>query len=1474
MTDQKKAKEELINELQELQQAPNSLAERLTQKMLNKKSHFVILGLIISVLLILGGYFYYSHSYRQLRTEKENDLKAIAELKIDQLVQWNKERTANAKVISLSPLFSNGVEKWLLDKRNKKNELNIKERLSLAQKEYGYESIILASTKGDILLSIGLKSEIFDDITTEKIIESARKDQITFTDFYSCNKHNKIHYDIIAPIKNERNIIIANLLFRIEPSKYLYPLIQKWPTPSKTAETLLFKKDGDSVLYLNELRHQENTALKLRFPLTRKDLPAVQAVLGKTGFFYGKDYRGADVLAYLSPVPGTDWYMSSKIDSSEILSELKFRGIAVALFVMMLLIALSIGIAWIYQYSQKNIYQNLWQVQEEFQATLYSIGDAVISTDKKEKIKYLNPVAEQLTGWKMAEAIGEKLEKVFRIINEETRNTGENPVERVLREGVIVGLANHTLLIAKDGTERPIADSGAPIKDEEGEIIGVVLVFRDQTEERLQQNLLNARLSLFEFAASHTLNEILTKTLDEVEVLTNSKIGFYHFILPDQETLHLQAWSTRTEKEYCKAVGKGLHYKLSEAGVWTDCVHQKKPVIHNDYASLPHKKGMPEGHSLLTRELVVPIIRNDQIVAVLGVGNKPGDYTDKDVEAVAFIADVAWEIAQKKIKEEEIYRLTQLYAMLSQTNQAIVRMKGKEELFREVCRVAKNFGEFQLAWIGQYNSEKNQVEPFAWEGEENGFIQNELNDAPEEMRNLMPCFRAYNENRIVVANDVAVDPNCDYYREAALKRNFKSLAATPIHLLNHVIGVFVLYSSEANFFGEKEVKLLEEVGIDISFALDTYDKEGKRLIADELLMKSERQLIESEEKFRNLFENHSAVKLLIDPENQNIVEANKAAALFYGWPVEELERMKISQLNVLSPDEIRREMEKALNRQRISFEFKHRKANGSIIDVEIYTSPINIGEKVYLHSIIHDITEKKLTEKELQKRSLAVEQSPVSVVITNLTGNIEYVNTKFCTITGYLKEDVIGKNPRILKSGHQDDRIYKELWNTILSGKKWKGELQNKKKNGEVYWESALISPLFNEDRAITHFLAVKEDITERKNMLSELITAKDHAQESDRLKSAFLANMSHEIRTPMNGILGFSELLKEPGLSNEQQQEYIRIIEKSGARMLNIINDIVDISKIESGLMKLDLKQSDINEQIQYIYTFLKPEAEAKGIQLSYKNFLPAKEAIIKTDREKVYAILTNLVKNAIKYTDKGSIEFGYDRVETLHATSLRFYVKDTGIGIPQNRQEAIFERFIQADVVDNQARQGAGLGLAITKSYVEMLGGRIWIESEQGIGSTFYFTLPYLPEAEEKIIVENMVSAGVEENHVNKLKILIVEDDESSRKFISIGIQEFGKEIINVQTGTEAVETCRIHPDIELILMDIQLPEIDGYEATRQIRKFNSKAIIIAQTAYALEGDREKAVEAGCNDYMSKPIKRDQLTTLIKKYFNKTKV
>ena len=572
--------------------------------------------------------------------------------------------------------------------------------------------------------------------------------------------------------------------------------------------------------------------------------------------------------------------------------------------------------------------------------------------------------------------------------------------------------------------------------------------------------------------------------------------------------------------------------------------------------------------------------------------------------------------------------------------------------------------------------------------------------------------------------------------------------------------------------------------------------------------KANEALKESEESYRKLFENHSAVKIILDPDTGAIFDANDAAAQYYGWTREELKHMKIYQINTLSPEEVNVEMERARSKRRIHFEFRHRRADGSIRDVEVFSSKIEIRGKDVLHTIIHDITERKQSEEMLReskvKYQTIFESTGTATFVIDEDTTILMANNECYSVMGYTATEIIGQKwsqhvaPESLQEMLKNHQLRRQ--NPDLAPKKYevklviKGEIldgivdigmipgtkqsivsilditerkraeqelilankefvfQNEEKekrageliiaNNELAFQNEekekrageliiankelVFQNEEKEKRAGELIIANKElafQNREKEKRAEELIIAKEHAEESDRLKSAFLANMSHEIRTPMNGILGFAELLKEPDLTSEEQQEYIQIIEKSGARMLNIINDIVDISKIEAGLMIVNNKDTNINEKIEFIYIFFKPQVEEKGMQFFFKNTLPTKEATIRTDSEKVYSILTNLVKNAIKYSKEGAIEFGYIKKDE----TLEFYVKDTGIGIGQEHQKIIFDRFRQASESLFRKYEGAGLGLSISKAYVEMLGGKIWVESEEGIGSTFYFTLPY---------------------------------------------------------------------------------------------------------------------------------------------------
>jgi len=351
-----------------------------------------------------------------------------------------------------------------------------------------------------------------------------------------------------------------------------------------------------------------------------------------------------------------------------------------------------------------------------------------------------------------------------------------------------------------------------------------------------------------------------------------------------------------------------------------------------------------------------------------------------------------------------------------------------------------------------------------------------------------------------------------------------------------------------------------------------------------------------------------------------------------------------------------------------------------------------------------------------------------------------------------------------------------------------------------------------------------------------------------------------------MNGILGFLELLSEPDLGEDVKAGYLDIVRKSGQRLLSTINDIIEISKIESGDMQLCSQEIDLRQLLSYYYDFFLPQAKEKDLQLEFVLSKIQTETIF-TDKNKLDSILTNLIKNAIKFTEKGNIEFGCEQKDEH---TLLFFVKDTGKGIPPDKIDFVFERFMQADNLNTRGYEGSGLGLSITKAYVEHLGGRIWVESEPGKGSCFYFTIQ--PSGREDT---ELTDAENEEEYCRqlpkKLKLLIAEDDNISFMFLEAILKTYHFEITRCVTGLEAVQYCQSNPDVDFILMDIGMPVLDGYEATRRIREFNNEVVIVAQTAFAISSDSLKVKEAGCNDYLPKPINKEHLFAVIKKYFRK---
>ena len=535
-----------------------------------------------------------------------------------------------------------------------------------------------------------------------------------------------------------------------------------------------------------------------------------------------------------------------------------------------------------------------------------------------------------------------------------------------------------------------------------------------------------------------------------------------------------------------------------------------------------------------------------------------------------------------------------------------------------------------------------------------------------------------------------------------------------------------------------------------------------------------------------------------------------------------------------------------------------------------------------------DINDRVDAESELRKLSQAVEQSPESIVITDKNAVIEYVNAACLVSTGYAADELIGQNPRIFNSGLTAPEVYARLWETLAQGKPWAGQFSNRRKDGAIYYEHVRIAPIRDAVGEITNYVAVKEDITEKRRLAEELDSyrehleemvadrtlalahAKDAAETANRAKSAFLANMSHEIRTPMNGVMMLTHLLSKTPLNPNQQDKLTKIV-GSAEHLLSVINNILDISKIEAGKMTLEADDFQLRDVAGQALTMIQAKANEKGIRLRFL-FDAELPALVHGDATRLSQALLNYLGNAIKFTQQGEVVLA---VELLAADeqniSARFSVTDTGVGIDPAVMARLFQNFEQADNSTTRQYGGSGLGLAITKHLAKLMGGAVGAQSEPEKGSKFWFTATFArtqtrPVAPAPFKMAELTSEALLKRDFKGTRVLLCEDNEINQEVILELLSELDFVVDVADNGAVGIALAMQH-SYDLILMDMQMPVVDGLEATRELRRMPSYATlpIVAMTANAFEGDRADCFAAGMNQFVSKPVNPEALFDLI---------
>ena len=546
-------------------------------------------------------------------------------------------------------------------------------------------------------------------------------------------------------------------------------------------------------------------------------------------------------------------------------------------------------------------------------------------------------------------------------------------------------------------------------------------------------------------------------------------------------------------------------------------------------------------------------------------------------------------------------------------------------------------------------------------------------------------------------------------------------------------------------------------------------------------------------------------------------------------------------------------------------EFLNVKKNSETYSESATISPItdDNGKIVHFLAIKEDITEQKKVTGQLKTMSAVVEQSPLMIVITGPEHKIEYANSTFTTFVQYTSEEIKGTTPWIFNPKHLHQESFNQMWEVLNEGNAWQTDLTNRRKDGTVFWEQVAVFPLLDNLGSVSNYIIISNDITEKKQLLDDLIIAKERAEESNQLKTAFINNISHEIRTPLNGILGFGDLISQSGITEEERLEYLGILQQSTDRLIQTVTDYMDISKIVTGNMEVNKSDFEIRELFDELLYQARKICFKKDIDIKIE--LPQSENILKvcTDRLLIGKALMHLLSNAAKFTQFGSIIFGYHRL----ADQIEFFVKDTGIGIAKDKLKAIFNTYTQEDTSTTRGYEGSGLGLAIVTGIANLLEGKTWAESVKGEGTEFYISIPCLMNSYDGKATLKPVPTVEKETSKNRL-ILIAEDIETNYTFLQYLLNKAGFDTLHALDGAKAVEHCKQNEDICLILMDIKMPVMDGIKATRLIKQFRVDLPIIAVTAFVQTDEENLIREAGCIDILAKPFRKEELLFKISKY------
>ena len=1461
----------------------------------SQKRLLIIFGMAAVIVLLAGAWLYHAQE-QQVRQQAEAMLQATAQLKVDQISAWRGERLADADVLRESPFFLDGVIRYLATPRHDDADAILAKFRSLHD-HYHYAAVGLIDAAGHIRLQLGAPPVDISSEVRQAITQARLERGCILTELYLAA--NKPQMDVIAPMfarGPQGDQYIGAVVLSIDPAQYLYPMLQSWPAPSRSAETLLVRREGNTALFLNDRRFQGAMALSRSIPLTQTETPAVMAVLGKTGVVQGKDYRGVAVVSVIEAIPHSSWFMVAKVDAIEVYSAWRLRA-AFILALLLGVMALLGGVG--RSFWQRNQFRHVLALQaseaarraseERYAITLKSIGDAVIATDTQGRVTLLNPVAEALTGWTMDDALGRPLEEVFHIVNEGTRQVVENPVTRVLRDGVVVGLANHTVLIAQDGIERPIADSGAPIRDEQGDISGVVLVFRDVTAEyRAQRERENMVKLLRLLNMPNELTELLQQVIGFLQKLTG-----------------------------CEAVGVRL----------------------KDGDDFPYfeTRGFPaqfvkKENALCTRDLADQLLRDE-------MGHPLLECMCGNVLCGRFDPAQPFFTAHGSFWSNSTTAL--LLTTTATERKAKTRNRCNGEGYESVALIPLRVGEDTLGLLQLNDHAKHRFTPeliaFLESSADQIAIalaqrqtQAALRQSEELYHSLFEnmlngfayCRMLYQDDRPDDFTYLAVNPA--FTTQTGLRDVVGKCASVAIPGIREADPELIATYGRVADSGTPESFEMYVAALKLWFAISVYSPKREHFVAVFDVI-SERKRNEAE------MLRHNRLYAVLSQVNQAVVHASDALAMLEaccravvtagGFKVGWIGRLEpvTRQVEVVAScgdaveyvqgivvsaddraegngpvgvairegwpyvcDDFRTDPLTGPWRERALQYDLHGMAAFPIITQQgawgvlaIYSGETGyFGDKetrlleeaaadiaFALDHLSHAAQRRQilqsLRESEERFRTL-FSYAPVGIVLTDAHGRFMEVNDVFCRILHFTRSELLACTAVDLTAQDEKHQTLLSLFNDIIGDSS--GHFVEKRYlrgDGIDVWVKITTSSVRGDDGRFFYCIGVYEDITARKQMEAQYLQA-----QKMEVVGRLAGGIAHDFNNILTGVIGFSDMLLETTPPSSPAHADLSEIRRLGRRAADLTRQLLAFSRRQP----LVMESVDLNELVENITRML---TRLLGEDITLCQVLASDLGPIKADAGQLEQVLLNLALNARDAMPQGgqltlktaNVELGprdsRQQVDVSPGAYILLAMTDTGIGMEPSVLEHIFEPFYTTKAIG----KGSGLGLATVYGIIKQHGGSIEVESEPHTGTTFTMYLPRIAEP-----------AGSRQNAAlpcptGSEAILLVDDEKTVRDVVERMLRGMGYTVYTAGNGAEAERFMLQDPSrVTLLLTDMVMPGMNGRELYERLAEVKADLKVLFMSGYTESAIEHYGVLMDDENLLQKPFSAEALARKIR--------